>query len=369
MIIGSIKEQNADETRVALVPSVVKRLTAGGFTVLLENGFGQKAGFTDKEYISAGANIRSTPGEIYAESLLLLQIRPPSADFLAMLTPKQLIAADFRNAELSELPQNITILRLERVPRTSVAQSIDILSAQNTVRGYVAALYALAHSSRIAPQLMTAAASLKAASALVIGAGVTGLQAASVFKRQGCRVTILDISPHAEELAKSVGAGFSMAQSRDELAALLNGKSFILAAAAAPDGNSPQIISKDLLPSLQSGTVIVDTTENNVEIQENRKTTAAYRFYRNPLAERLMPLTASELWANNMYNLISTIAAPGDSFSLNADYIVPMLDQSLPTARSDSGKDARRASPQIQTPVGISAVQTSDKTANIPAGL
>ena len=368
MIIGSIKEQNADETRVALVPSVVKKLTAGGFTVLLENGFGQKAGFTDKEYISAGANIRSTPEEIYAESLLLLQIRPPSADFLAMLTPKQLIAADFRNAELSELPQNITILRLERVPRTSVAQSIDILSAQNTVRGYAAALYALAHSSRIAPQLM-AAASLKAASALVIGAGVTGLQAASVFKRQGCRVTILDISPHAEELAKSVGAGFSMAQSRDELAALLNGKSFILAAAAAPDGNSPQIISKDLLPSLQSGTVIVDTTENNLEIQENRKTTAAYRFYRNPLAERLMPLTASELWANNMYNLISTIAAPGDSFSLNADYIVPMLDQSLPTARSDSGKDARRASPQIQTPVGISAVQTSDKTANIPAGL
>lgn len=82
-----------------------------------------------------------------------------------------------------------------------------------------------------------------------------------------------------------------------------------------------------------------------------------------------MPLTASELWANNMYNLISTIAAPGDSFSLNADYIVPMLDQSLPTARSDSGKDARRASSQIQTPVGISAVQTSDKTANIPAGL
>lgn len=71
---------------------------------------------------------------------------------------------------------------------------------------------------------MTAAASLKAASALVIGAGVTGLQAASVFKRQGCRVTILDISPHAEELAKSVGAGFSMAQSRDELAALLMAK-------------------------------------------------------------------------------------------------------------------------------------------------
>ena len=160
-----------------------------------------------------------------------------------------------------------------------------------------------------------------------------------------------------------------MAQSRDALAALLNGKSFILAAAAAPDGNSPQIISKDLLPSLQSGTVIVDTTENNVENQEKRKSTAAYRFYRNPLAERLMPLTASELWANNMYNLISTIAAPGESFSLNADYIVPMLDQSLPTARSDSGKDARRASPQIQTPVGISAVQTSDKTANIPAGL
>lgn len=255
------------------------------------------------------------------------------------------------------------------MPRTSVAQSIDILSAQNTVRGYAAALYALAHSSRIAPQLMTAAASLKAASALVIGAGVTGLQAASVFKRQGCRVTILDITPQAEELAKSVGADFSMAQNRDDLAVLLNGKSFILAAAAAPDGNSPQIISKDLLPSLQSGTVIVDTTENNVEIQENRKTTAAYRFYRNPLTERLMPLTASELWANNMYNLISTIAAPGDSFNLNADYIVPMLDQSLPTARSDSGKDSRHASPQIQTPVGISAVQTSDKTAHIPAEL
>lgn len=324
MIIGSIKEHITAENRVALTPLIVKKLTTIGHSVLIEREYGLKSGYTDKEYSSAGAKISDNPTNIYTSSQIILQILPPTQDNFQKLTNNQTIVADFRNHTFSHIPKGLNIIRLELVPRTSVAQSIDILSAQNTVRGYMGALYALYHSSRIAPQLVTAAASLTAANTLIIGTSVTGLQSAAVFKRQGCRVTILDINEKSKELAISVGAEFAMAPNKEELNKLLINKDFILSAAATPNGNAPQVITEEQLEYIPNGAVIVDTTTQNIGITENIKTDAHYHFYRNLYLERLAPQTASILWANNMYNLISLIQKD-NTIDLSLNYIAPMV--------------------------------------------
>ncbi len=325
MIISSILEQELTETRVALTPQIVKKFISDGHSVLLENGYGTKAGFTENDYISAGANILSNADEIFPKSQIILQILPPSQKNLEKLTNGQTIAADFRNFTFTVIPKDLNIIRLELVPRTSVAQSIDILSAQSTVRGYMGAMYALYRSPRIAPQLMTAAASIKAAHALIIGTSVAGLQAATIFKRQGCRVTIVDINEKSKELAQSVGASFAMADNKEELNALLTDKNFILSAAAAANGNSPQIITKDQLSYLAEGAVIVDTTSQNIGIRNDYEETQRYHFHRNLYFERLAPRTASVLWANNMYNLISLITEDNRHVDLSLNYISPMV--------------------------------------------
>lgn len=325
MLIGSIKEQDSAETRVSLTPDVVKRLITVGHSVMLEKDYGLKAGFSANEYLNAGARFIENPDEIYQKSQIILQILPPQQKKLELLINGQTLIADFRNFIFTYIPKNLNIIRLELVPRTSIAQSIDILSAQNTIRGYMSALYALYHSSRIAPQLMTTAASIKAASALVIGTSVTGLQAASVFKRQGCRVTILDINEKQRELALSVGAEFAMANNKEELDELLTNKNFILSAASAPNGNAPQIITKEQLNLLAKGAIVVDTTTQNIGIKNNLESNLCYHFHRDLYFERLAYNTASVLWANNMYNLLSLIIKEDNQLDLSLNYISPMV--------------------------------------------
>lgn len=325
MIIGSTKEQTPEETRTALTPSVVKKLISAGHTVLVEKTIGLKAGFTDTEYQTAGAQIIKTPEEIYTSAQIILQITAPSAQNLEKLSPHQLVIANFNDIDLTPYQKKAEFIRLETVPRTSVAQSIDVLSTQSTVRGYASALYTLSKSPRIAPQLMTAATSIKAAQALVIGASVTGMQAASVFKKQGCLVTILDINDKAKELAASVGASFAMISTPKELTALITDKNFILAAASSSTGSSPQIIKKNFLSLLKNKAIVVDTTSNNIEIKENSKTTPIFHFYRNIVAERLVPLSASELWANNMYNLISLLKTETGVYVDIPEYLAAMF--------------------------------------------
>lgn len=325
MIIGSIKEKDSQETRVSLTPSIVNKLKNEGHSIILEKNYGIKSGYRDNEYIGAGAIISKSIEEICTQSDILSQISPPDASLLSLHNKEQLIIADFKKHLSYPLLSNIKYLHLEKVPRTSVAQSIDIQSTQATIRGYAGALHSLTASSRIAPQLMTGAATTKACSALIIGASITGLQAATVFKRQGCTVAIADINEQAEELTKSIGVNFIKIEKSDEIRSLLSDKNFILTAASSPTGNAPQIIGKEDLSHISSGTIIFDTTENNIEIHDNTKKTKDYKFYRNSTAERLFSTTASILWANSIYNLIKLIITEDDKYDLSLSYIAPTI--------------------------------------------
>lgn len=324
MIIGAIKEINKTETRCALTPNVVKTLTQLGHKIILQKDIGIKSSFNNNEYINAGAILDLFPENIYTQSHILLQISPPKPETINLLNNKQLLISDFNQFDFTTIISNPQILRLEKIPRTSNAQTIDILSSQHTVRGYMGALHALYHSMRIAPQLITASTSIKPTSALVIGSSITGLQAATVFKRQGCKVTILDINENNKELAQSVGATFSIAKTKQDLIALIKDKNFILSAASS-NTSSPTILYDDLLKYITSYPVIIDTTSNNIEITKNKQITSKYHFYRNLQFEKLAPTTASELWANNMLNLLKTIITPNNQIDLSTDYISPMI--------------------------------------------
>lgn len=321
MIIGAIKEHNKNETRCTLTPEVVKKLTQLGHKIILQKNIGKKSNFYDIEYKNSGAILYDKADDILTKCQIILQISPPK---LELLNTKQLLIADFSNFEFSNINNLPQIIRLEKVPRTSVAQSIDILSSQHTIRGYMGAMYALYHSSRIAPQLITASTSIKATSALIIGASITGLQAATIFKKQGCKVTILDINEQTKELAQSVGANFTSANTKHELIDLIKNQNFILSSASSIK-SSPKIINHNYLQYLENYPVIVDTTKNNIEIDKNEEKTYKYLFYRNTQLETLCPTTASELWANNMLNLIKTILPNTNQLNLDINYISEML--------------------------------------------
>ena len=327
MIIGSIKEYSLEETRVSLTPSVVKTLIADGHLVLLEKNIGKKSGFSDKDYIESGATISDNITEIYNKSHIILQIQPPKTENLQLLNKTQLLCADFSNYNFSQYNKQTKILRLEQVPRTSTAQSIDILSSQHTVRGYMSALYTLFKSPKMAPQLMTSATSIKPATALVIGSSITGLQASAVFKRNGCKVTILDINEQNKELAQSVGAELVTVNDDKELSLLLNNKNFILASASSQNKETPIIIEEKHLNLLSNGAIVVDTTTQNINIKKDTQNKDSYHFYRNLYFERLCPITASELWANNMLHLLKIVTTPNHTINLDINYISPMLYQ------------------------------------------
>ena len=314
MIIGSISEQDANETRIPLTPEVTAKLTAFGHHILLKKGYGASLGYTDTAYLNTGAKITNSTKEILQSSEIIVQITPPRIK-TTELKNCRLIIADFTGSESDFSP--IKLLRLERVPRTSAAQPIDTLSAQSLPRGYMVALYALWHTKRIAQQMITAAATIKAMQALVIGAGTTGLQAAATLKKAGCRVTITDINPQTTELAASVGADFILRTAKTPIKNLINNKNIIINTAPL----TTSLINSQDMKYLAPFTVIADTAAHSTP----KNIPPHIIYYANPYFERFAPLTASELWAHNMLNLLTLILPTPEHLDLSSDNIQAML--------------------------------------------
>lgn len=315
MIIGSIKEHNPKETRISLTPDVVKTLTTKGHHIILEKDYGVNLGYANTAYLNSGAKIADTSKEICLTSEIITQIQPPNIH-QSDIPHCQLIIADFSNTPL--ILQKTQKLRLELVPRTSVAQSIDILSSQSIVRGYMIAAYALFHANRIAPQMITAAATIKPMQALIIGASTTGLEAAAILKKIGCRTTLIDIKEQAKELSASVGADFILSSNKNNLIKQMQNKNIIINTAPS----KIELLSTDDILHLQPFTILIDTTCNSLNISSPPP---FIHFYRNTRFECLAPLTASYLWANNILNLLNLILPEPNTLDLSADYIKPML--------------------------------------------
>ncbi|MEZ4587881.1 MAG: Re/Si-specific NAD(P)(+) transhydrogenase subunit alpha [Gemmatimonadales bacterium] len=283
MRIGVLRETAAHERRVALVPATVQRLVKGGHSVLVERGAGEAAFYPDDQYRSAGATVADSAAQVAEQVELVVKVQRPSLEEAAVLKPGTILvclmaphAASDLLAKLAE--RKVDALALELVPRTTKAQTMDVLSSQATVAGYQAVLFGATQMGRFLPMLTTAAGTITPAKAFVIGAGVAGLQAIATARRLGAVVSAFDVRPVVKEQVQSLGASFldidaqaegsggyakelaSDAQARvvAGLAAHLKDMDLVISTAAIPGKPAPRLIAKETLATMRPGSVIVD---------------------------------------------------------------------------------------------------------------
>ncbi|GLX13541.1 NAD(P) transhydrogenase subunit alpha [Pseudomonas straminea] len=210
MHIGVPLESQAGETRVAATPETIKKLIGLGHQVTVQSGAGIAASITDAAYTAAGASIGDAAAAFGAE-LILKVVAPSDAELALMKSGAVLVGMlnPFSNETIARLnAAGVTAFALEAAPRTSRAQSLDVLSSQANIAGYKAVMLAANHYPRFMPMLMTAAGTAKAARVLILGAGVAGLQAIATAKRLGAVIEASDVRPAVKEQIESLGAKF-----------------------------------------------------------------------------------------------------------------------------------------------------------------
>ncbi len=209
MRIGIPAETRAGEARVAATPETVKKLVAAGHNVVVQSGAGAGAHIPDADFATAGATIVDT---VYAQAQMVLKVKAPTAEELAQMLPDTVLIGLLNPHSAEQVAaytsSGITAFAMEKLPRTSRAQAMDVLSSQANIAGYKAVILGANYYQRFMPMLMTAAGTVKAARVLILGVGVAGLQAIATAKRLGAVVEASDVRPAAKEQVESLGAKF-----------------------------------------------------------------------------------------------------------------------------------------------------------------
>jgi NAD(P) transhydrogenase subunit alpha len=280
MKIGVPREVTSGERRVALVPESVARLVKSGVEVTVERGAGVQANFPDELYEKAGA----TFGDAWNANVVV-KVQKPSSEETRKLSNGAVLISLLPAATSADLlsqlaSSGVSALALERVPRITRAQSMDILSSQATIGGYKAVLIGAAEMGKILPMLTTAAGNIPPAKAFVLGAGVAGLMAIATARRLGAVVSGFDIRAAAREQVLSLGAtfvgpepsadaeaagGYARAQTEEEqrrtmeaMATHLKDQDLVVTTAQIPGRPAPRLISAAMVATMKPGSVIVD---------------------------------------------------------------------------------------------------------------
>ncbi len=287
MLVGVPKETAAGETRVAVTPETAKKLKAQGHTVRLESGAGLRASATDEAYVAAGAEITDAAGALGCD--LVLKVRSPSTDELTHMKPGTALVGmldPFHRDGLQQLAgAGLTSFALEAAPRTTRAQSMDVLSSQANIAGYKAVIMAADRYQKFFPMLMTAAGTVKAARVVVLGVGVAGLQAIATAKRLGAVIEASDVRPSVKEQIESLGGKFIdvpyetaeekeaaegvggyarpmppswLARQQVEVAKRVAQADIVISTALIPGRAAPTLITAEMVKAMKPGSVIVD---------------------------------------------------------------------------------------------------------------
>lgn len=310
MIIGLNKEDDEKEYRVALTPFTVKKLKEDRNDVLFLENSGLKAGYSDDEYKEAGA-IKVNFDELFNKSEIIVKVNAFSKKELSLLNKNQVIIANFdsyrnENNIKNIKKYNVNAIALERLPRLSRVQDIDILSSQDNLSGYKAALVALNMQNKVAPLMMTSAGTIYPLKALVIGVGVSGLQSIATLQRMGCVVFGADIRTDVKDQVVSLGAQFISSES-EEFFKILPQVQIIITSVNPIISNPPCIINNNMLKQLSFGTIIVDISGGNVEnvkseslVEYGNIKIVSSQYFASDVA-----YSASQLYSNNLYNFIN----------------------------------------------------------------
>ena len=292
MIVGVPRETFPGERRVALVPAVLPNLTKAGLQVVLEAGAGFAAGYPDADYVAKGAKIVATRAEVFGAADSVVQVLcygsndKTGKEDVPLYRRGQALIGFLRPLGSIETIQEIASkgvisFSVELMPRTTRAQSMDVLSSMATICGYKAVVLAADTSPRIFPMLTTAAGTITPGRVLVIGAGVAGLQAIATARRLGAVASAYDLRPAAKEQVQSLGGrfvelpievkdaedarGYARAQDetfykrqRELLGKVVAESDVVISAAVIPGKKPPTLVTKEMVASMAPGSVIVD---------------------------------------------------------------------------------------------------------------
>ncbi|HEY6634693.1 MAG TPA: Re/Si-specific NAD(P)(+) transhydrogenase subunit alpha [Acidimicrobiia bacterium] len=278
----AVPVESSGERRVSITPQVVVRLVEAGHEVVVENGAGAEAGFTDDEYREMGAVVSDDP---YEGADVVAVVGPPSPDQVARIPEGAALVGFLEPFTATEMvsmlaKRRITAFAMEAIPRTTLAQSMDALSSQATAAGYHAVLMAAVATPRFFPMLTTAAGTIPPVKLLVLGAGVAGLQAIATARRLGASVSAYDIRPEVREQIESLGAKFVAApvdesvaaasgyakevsdetqrRQQDSLSAVVAESDVVITTAQIPGSPAPLLMSREMVERMRPGSVIVD---------------------------------------------------------------------------------------------------------------
>ena len=352
MRIAVLKETDARERRVALVPDAVKRLTGAGHTVTVERAAGAAAFVSDAQFETAGAMVAPDAVAACHGAEVVVKVQRPTPEEASLLPRGAVLVALLQPAQSGPLladlaARGVTALALERVPRITRAQSMDVLSSQATVAGYKAVLLGASALPRFLPMLTTAAGNITPAKALVLGAGVAGLQAIATARRLGAVVSAFDVRAAAREQVQSLGAkfvaaelvsagaetagGYAREQAADEqartLAAIggaLPEMDLVVCTAAIPGRPAPRLITADMVATMKPGAVIVDVsaeTGGNCELTRPGETVEAYGVtIMGPLnLPSTMAAHASAMLGRNVLTLLQHLAGTDGTLHLDVN--------------------------------------------------
>src|SRR5829696_2153901 len=343
LIVGVPRETAPGERRVAMTPDTIKRLTASGVVVKVESGAGLASGHSDDAYETAGATIVAGAADAF-NAQVVIKVQKPDADEAALLRPGTTLIAllqPMTNIDLvRELAgRDITAFSMDAIPRTTRAQSMDVLSSQATVAGYKAVLMAADTLPKFFPMLTTAAGSIVPAKVLVVGAGVAGLQAIATARRLGAVVEAYDTRPVVKEQVESLGAKFvdipvdtsetqtaggyakevsaeTLRKQQEVLADHAAKSDVVITTAAVPGRPAPRLISKETVERMRPGSVIVDLaaeTGGNVELTKAGETVEhnGVKIMGQVNLPSTMPVHASQMYAKNIQNLLDLLIKNG----------------------------------------------------------
>ncbi len=345
MIIGVPAETRAGERRVAATPETVKKLTAR-HSVLVQAGAGVSASVPDAAYEAAGAKVVATATEVYQQADIVLKVRGPSADEAAAAKSGSVLIGLINPYDAAMMDvyakRGLTAFSMEWLPRTTRAQSMDVLSSQANIAGYKAVIMAADHYQRFMPMLMTAAGTVKAARMLILGAGVAGLQAIATAKRLGAMIEASDVRPDVKEQIESLGGKFVdvpfetdeereiargvggyarpmpaswMKRQSAAVAERIKQADIVVSTALIPGRKAPVLITEEMVKSMKPGSVIVDMAVEqggNCPLSELDKVVIKHGVtligYGNLPA--MLAADASALYARNLLNFLALILDP-----------------------------------------------------------
>ncbi|RZJ26824.1 MAG: Re/Si-specific NAD(P)(+) transhydrogenase subunit alpha [Haliea sp.] len=353
MRIGVPAEITAGETRVAVTPETVKKLKAQGHTVVIQSGAGVAASVPDAAYVVAGAELTDAAGAYAAD--IVLKVRCPLDSEIGLTRAGTVLVGmlnPFDAAGLQRLAAaQLTSFALEAAPRTSRAQSMDVLSSQANIAGYKAVMMAANAYQRFFPMLMTAAGTVKAARVVILGVGVAGLQAIATAKRLGAVIEASDVRPSVKEQVESLGGKFIdvpyetdeereaavgvggyakpmppswLERQKAEVAKRVALADIVITTALIPGRAAPVLVTEDMVKAMKAGSVIVDLAApqgGNCPLTEAGKTVVKHgvTLIGETNVPSLVAADASALYARNLLDFLKLVISKEGTLNIDLE--------------------------------------------------